>query len=357
MLVYVLNYLTILLYSKIIKNRELYFFVVSTQIFLILALRSQYLGVDLEGYSDGYDYISTLNVKGLLNSLHFVRVADLIWPFSYESGYVVVNWLCAKIGLSFHGFLVLYAFFCSYSFGVFIYKYSKNQCMSFILFVTLGCFINMFGLLRQTLAIAILLYSVKYIRRNCFFKFLLVLIVAFTFHRLSIIFLPIYFVTKIKYDDLAYKLALILFILIYIAVPYLYAIILKVFTLLGKVSYIADVDIKLNFLLLLMLFIFVLVGIFTDLNVFSKKKINNICLWAFTLAIVIETLGTANEIISRAVHVFFIYAIILIPNIMVAYKNKKVVVVGKSVAYVGLFGFMLYTLYGSVLVPYVAFWG
>ena len=66
------------------RNKKIVIFMCCTTMFLFLALRAETLGVDLDNYSAGYNYIRGLNFSEMISRLHFFRTAELVYPFSYE---------------------------------------------------------------------------------------------------------------------------------------------------------------------------------------------------------------------------------------------------------------------------------
>ena len=204
MAVYILSFLSLPIYHLLVKDRRKYVMLVTAQLFLILALRAPTLGVDLGNYSGGYAYISSLGFTDMLSRLRLISPAELVYPYSYESGYVVLNWLLGKIGIGFHAFLILHAAFCMSSFGLFIYRYSKAPWLSFAMFFSLSYFEYSFGILRQILAICILLFAVPFIERKKPIPFFLLVILAFTIHRTALIFAVFYLARYIKVTRLVY---------------------------------------------------------------------------------------------------------------------------------------------------------
>ena len=53
------------------RNKKIVIFMCCTTMFLFLALRAETLGVDLDNYSAGYNYIRGLNFSEIISRLHF----------------------------------------------------------------------------------------------------------------------------------------------------------------------------------------------------------------------------------------------------------------------------------------------
>lgn len=358
MLVYILNYISIPIYHALIKNKKQFVTLVSIQLFLILALRAPYLGVDLENYSAGFDFISTLGLGDMLSRLRLISTAHLVYPFDYESGYVVLNWLVAFFGGNFQVFLMVNAAICMVSFGSFIYKHSECPWLSFCILVSFEYYTYAFGILRQTLAIAILLFAMSYMEQKKLGKFLLFVFLAFTIHRAALVFsvmsyFAYYMVSKSKY----LKMTLIFFI-VFLAGPFVLPQLIKfVFLVVGREAYIEDVTgAKLNNYIILLLLISVFVYLLADFRENRRNIKFNFMLGGFLLAIPIGIMGMYSENFGRLGQMFSIMIVPLVPNVIQQQKERVVRVLGKAIICLLMFGFMIYTLHGDVwLVPYRAF--
>ena len=355
MWIYVLNFILILLYGFLFKNKKLFVTLAAVQIFLILALRAPTLGVDLDNYSGGYEYIAGLDFRDMLSRLHLVKVADLIYPYSFESGYVVFNWIVAALGFDFQGFLMVHAAITVAIVAVFIYRHSDDAPISFILFISLGFFTYLFGILRQTLAMAVFLMAIPCIKKRQPIRYLLWCLLAFTVHRAAILVVPLYFVynlkmTKRRYVGLCAALGGLLAVSPLLA-EYVLAPILE---LLGKSRY--QLSFSLNNYILLMAGFAVLILIFTSFEDFFEKNLDNSFLcWCFLWAFAIEIMGLYNDVIARAMQIPYIAIIALIPNILKRYKHSGFSTAGR-IALVGLtFVFMIMQTAGSVIDPYQTF--
>ena len=358
MWIYLLVYLSIPIWNRVFKkNRIAFIAVVATEMFLILALRAPTLGVDLDNYSGGYRYISSLSFVDMIKRLRFVSAADLIPPYSYESGYVLLNWLLSRCGIGFHGFLIIYAAFTVFSHSLLIYRYSEKPWLSMAIFMSLGMYEYFFGILRQTIAVSIMLLSLQAIKEKKSLKFFGALLVAFLFHRSSIIYLPFYFLGRIRHTKKIFKLyfagyALELALL---AVSLKYAI-EPILGLLGK--HYALGEFKMNNLILLMLFIAAVAYFVTDFDKTPDDKDHNLITAGYMLGIFVQIFGFYMEILSRAaIGYYLIFAALLIPNVITKYKNsQQLAKLGTLAVYLFLFVFYIYRLRSSVIVPFVPFW-
>ncbi len=358
MWIYLLVYLSIPIWNRVFKkNRIAFIAVVATEMFLILALRAPTLGVDLNNYSGGYRYISSLSFVDMIKRLRFISAANLIPPYSYESGYVLMNWLLSRCGIGFHGFLIVYAAFTMFSHSLLIYRYSDKPWLSMAIFMSLGMYEYFFGILRQSIAVSIMLLTLPAIKERKPLKFFGALLVAFLFHRSSIIFLPLYFFGRIRHTKKFFRLYFVGYALelAVLAVSLKYAI-EPILRLLGKHYSIGDF--KMNNLILLMLFIAAAAYFATDFDKTFYDKDHNLITAGYMLGIFVQIFGFYMEILSRAaIGYYLIFAAVLIPNVITKYKKyPQLAKLGTLAVYLFLFAFYIYRLSSSVIVPFVPFW-
>lgn len=82
--------------------------------------------------------------------------------------------------------------------GYGLYKYSDNIVMTTFLFITMGCYTVSMNGIRQYLATAILFLTLPLIKKRKFVLYLIIVLLTSTIHASAIIFIPIYFLDKVK---------------------------------------------------------------------------------------------------------------------------------------------------------------
>lgn len=353
MWIYLFNIITIPIYSRIFKNRKVFVTIVGLQLFLILALRSVTLGVDLPNYKGGYEYIGGLEFDDILSRLNIFGTANLIYPYNYESGYAVFNWFLSHIGLNFHGFLVACAIINTVSISWFIYRYSKKPWLSFVIFSTFGFFAYDFGIIRQSLALSMVLLSYIQLDKKKRFASIISFLVALNFHRTSIIALPlllIHFASIITKKR--FLILLILSALVIIFSSFIYNnIIVNIMSYMGKSGHIGH-DATMNNMLLLLYFIAILVIIFYNFSRI-KDKVNSVACYALAFAIYFSIFGLYNDVLARALQYFSVFLVIIIPETLDQYKDQKIIILIETGIYLLLAGLMYYNISGSAIDPYI----
>ena len=353
MLVYILNFISIPIYATFVKNKKKLVMLLSIQFFLLLALRSETLGTDLATYKSGFEYIATLNFRDLLSRLHLFQTAELKYPFSFESGYTVANWIFSKLGLPFYAFLVAYAALFAGSVGHFIYKYSELPWISFCLLLIFSFFEYSFSMLRQTTAMCILLFSVKYLIDGKKLSFLSIVLIAFTFHRSAILFLLLFVCVKIRPNKKFYSIICLIDLLLMLVSPFLYDYIISpLLVSIGKGSYATGVF-SINSLVLLMFLIAALIYFSFDFK--QMKRMDSIAIMGFFVALFIEVLGMNHDTFARTMLIPFVFILVLVPSVIKRYPDKKVAFLVKQVFFLLGLAFMIYQYHDSAIVPYIAF--
>lgn len=172
------------------KYRKLFPIVIALSLILMAGLRSPNVDADYHVYSSRFDYISTLSARELLN---------LMGSFTIEPGFVLINRFLSMVGLSSSSiFLVIAALAVSIK-SYFIYKYSPYIGLGFALyFVHIYLHTEMIQI-RGGLAVSILLFSVKPLASRNFKKYLFIVLLAMSVHKMSVLALPLYFLYTPKF--------------------------------------------------------------------------------------------------------------------------------------------------------------
>lgn len=351
MAIYLLNFASIPVYDLLFKKKKLIIFLISTQIFLLLALRTDTLGVDLENYKTYFEYYGTLSFWDVIRG--FRPIGGSAHDYGVESGYVLFNWLIAKTGLSFHAFLVIYAAVVVSSFAIFVDRYCDDPALAFATFISVGGFVASFGILRQSLGLAILLFAVPSLVERKFWKYALFVFAAGLFHQSLLLAIALYFLAKFKANKTLYVTVFGISALLTVLTPTVYNnVIFPLLLKLGKVYYIDDFTWN-NMFALMILFALVLMFFFK-----AQRKEDNAMQCGFLMSLPIQALAFYIPVFSRlSGAVFMNFFCILLPSTVSSLDTRSRRLQAKTVAYLGLSAFYVYTLItDNVLVPYIPFW-
>lgn len=114
-----------------------------------------------------------------------------------ELGFRLLSFMCSAIFNNFTIFLLIISVIIIGTYYRMIKKYSPYIFISVLLFL-LTVFNQSLFVLRQHLAIAICLFAIPSILERRHIKFLIIVFIAFLFHRTALIFLPIYYLYGIN---------------------------------------------------------------------------------------------------------------------------------------------------------------
>lgn len=360
MLIYILNVIFIIIYSYFIKDRKKFVILVCIQLFLIMALRNTTLGVDLPSYEQGYEAISRLNFGELLSNIggHGGESVTSLFVTYFEGGYSIFNWICAHLGLSFHGFLVLCAAINVFSVGYFIYKYSKKPWLSFVIFSTFGFYTFFFGILRQGLALSMVLISYCCLNKKRYILTAIALFLAFNFHHTALLSIPLLLILAFRRKTISRKGFASLFAisipLLVFSQPIYENTLVHIMSLMDKNYALHDpVANKMVFLLFAISLIVLCFYNFSKIN----EKMDSLACYGLIFALYISIFGIYGGNITRALNYYSIFIILLIPNVFSQYKNQKYATVIEAFACILLIAYMYAIMNGSELDPYLIYSG
>lgn len=304
---------------------------------LFVGLRHN-VGIDFESYEEMYHSI-TMNSTDCYLSLKTDSIL--------EPGYIMINYFCHFMGFGYSGVV----FFMAGLSMIYIYMAvsyyaidTKIKFMVISIFMT-TLFFSSLNTMRQFLAIAILLYSTRFIAERKLKKYFFCIFIMYLFHFSALLMIPLYLIKKLNINLNMY---IILSIVLYIMSDSLINLVLK-----GIVPVIAPrystylkmglLERNENYLGILFLFdwIFCALIIYRNQNMKINSKeqtINNI----FILSIIGQIGASGYNIFGRFVLYFVASKVIAIPNIINAFEEKKLV---KSLLCIFYIIYFIYTIY------------
>lgn len=100
-------------------------------------------------------------------------------------------------GLSgFENYLLVFAVYAFVTVGIFLlamYEQSEDFPLTFFLFMALGYYFQTFSTVRYYLALALALYSMKFVLRGQWGRFLVLILLGSAFHKSLLVVIPLYF--------------------------------------------------------------------------------------------------------------------------------------------------------------------
>lgn len=187
------------------KEVKLFFF-----FFLFLAL---FVGfADMLGGYDRYIYADLFDSTADTTDSGGSYLNSAIIGYGKEFGYVLLNIFLSHITANRYVFILVVTCIVYILIFFSIKEYVNDYSFACILFLGLMFFFT-FTYLREIIGMSVAWLSLKYIYRRELKKFLLVMLIAFSFHNSAVVFLPMYFIPIRKYK-MSYVAIIMVFLFI-----------------------------------------------------------------------------------------------------------------------------------------------
>jgi hypothetical protein len=155
--------------------------------YVLYAFRSQDVGNDTNTYLELYNSVAENAYSAMLG--YFGR---------YEPGYIYFNKFLSDIWSNPQFLFIISGIIVFSAFYKLIAKYSEFILLSIFLFFTLRIFDDSMNVTRSIIAMALLIYSYSFLRKQRGIPFVLLVFAAALFHKSAIIFLLTWFLVKLK---------------------------------------------------------------------------------------------------------------------------------------------------------------
>lgn len=165
------------------RSRKTLCFLLLLPLWAMTAFRAETVGNDTLNYIRAFTDIGKC-----------INIGEAIQGSRMEIGYVVLNYLLAKCGASYLLFQTLTGAFIYWSLWRFISEHSNNIGLSCFIFLTMRMFAGPMNTVRMWLAIAVLLFSVPFLLKRRVIPFIIIVVIASTFHTTAFAFLLLYLI-------------------------------------------------------------------------------------------------------------------------------------------------------------------
>lgn len=346
MIIYILNILSIGFYGLISKK----FKIKTPLICLIFIQLVMFSG--LRGLNVGTDTISYLKIfNNVSPNFQVIR----IFNYTVEPLFALLNGIIGWFNGSYQSLLIFSSFIINFLIFKSIVIHSSDKFLSLFLYVGLYQYYQSFNGIRQYIAVAIVLFSYKYVKKRQLSKFAICILSATSFHITAVVFIPFYFFynKNLRLKSIAKFLGFILlFILsfsIILEIAFIYIPDYKVYeSSIGQGSGgIRDIVISVLFITFGM--------IYGNLKSRNHLFLTLIAIAYFAFS-VLALFFNAN-LMMRLGWYFSVFIPIYIPNIMINIKNKHKRLLMKYIIYICAFTLNLYLLSSNFhrIVPYELF--
>lgn len=172
------------------KKRWRWLFLAAFPMFALIAFRGPYIGADTSVYLKFF----TQMVETPWGEIFAVNASG----YQFEPGFVLFEKVVTLFTHNPQVYQVIYSFIYLISVVTFANKLEKCNFSFFFFFSTMGIYTFMFTGVRQCLAMCICLLSYSFIKERKFIPFLILLLLAFSFHKSAILFIAAYFIYSRK---------------------------------------------------------------------------------------------------------------------------------------------------------------
>lgn len=276
-------------------------------IFVVIVLTKTFIDIkslpDLENYYWGYIELSNIDWLEIANH----KLRTLKCP---EIGFRYILKIGSFLG-DFKWSLFIIAVIHSFAFIYISKKYSPYIIVSLIIFL-LGS-IQSFFVLRQWLAIAITVLSYPYIINRNWKMYILLMLLAFSFHQTAIIFFPIYYIYMIRNTKLLNFIFLATGIVLFILFTFLFNFFAESFT--GYQGY-AESSNKANLTTLMVTLCYLSTYVYFLKKDIYKDGINRLLFIMQTMNFIILLSGYSNPGVNRMIMYYTVANILSVPITM-----------------------------------------
>lgn len=159
--------------------------------YLILACIPMAVILGLRGYRVGNDTIQYVK--------HFEKICNLSLSEAYEysenePGLYLLMYFCSRVSTDPTFFLCIDGLIVTLAFFAFAYQNNDGELLTTVFHVALGAFLFIMTGMRQGLAIGFCLFAVDFARRKKIVPFIILIFLAFSTHRSSIMFVMLYLI-------------------------------------------------------------------------------------------------------------------------------------------------------------------
>lgn len=175
-------------YRKSKRNTIVFLALSSVAMIAVAYLRADTVGIDYKQYETYFYQVHDGGWNFLISSGNAYRV---------EPGYSLLNYFVSLFTRDVHIYMLVVAVIVITLTAMLLYRVSPIPWIGMFVFASFGFYGNSLSFIRQCIAIAIYLYSIEYIKKKKFIPYLLIILLASTFHKSMLIMIPVYFIARL----------------------------------------------------------------------------------------------------------------------------------------------------------------
>lgn len=196
--IYIFNALFLFLFSLLAFNKQKKGSLIQASLVIAIIWLTLYEGLRWEVGTDWEAYY-----KNFINQ---------DWDGHHEIGYIVINYILYFFSGNYTFFLLVLSSFFYGSLYFLLRKYSQAPIMSLTIYYC--TMLWLLGCNRQLIAMFICLLSLRYVFNHKLLPYVLMVLLAFSFHSTALFFLPAYYIINREISDKAMICAAFVFLII-----------------------------------------------------------------------------------------------------------------------------------------------
>lgn len=322
-------------------------YLISAIFITIAALRGITVGTDTASYIRDYSFVKMYSY------------GEIIEYYADNPGYYAMSKIFADLGISVQIWFAVVAGIYIYAVSRLIYRFSGDPVLSYILFLTIGFYGFSLAGLKQTVAMAFVFISYRYLYDSRYIQFVLFVVFASLFHLSSLVFLfslAIHFLKNLRFYYAILSALFIIWLFTYNTVAS------RVLNLLDFEHYISYLEMeKESGGTLTMFFIILLIQLVSIIymKVYAKENMTEArdIFGMSYLGLLAQLLSLVAASAFRVGLYFSLFSVILLPNCVSKERNPKTRLLLKlGIICTFCFNFWYSNRNGSSIVPYVFYW-
>jgi hypothetical protein len=171
------------------RNNAIFLGILSVVMIVMSFIRANTVGIDYVQYANYFTQVHDGGWSFLISNANGYRI---------EPGYSLLNYFVSLLTGDVRIFMLAVSIVTVGLTALLLYHYSPKPWIGMFVFASFGFFGNSLSFLRQSIAIAVFMFAIKYLKDKRFLPYLLIVIAAACFHKAMLIMIPVYFIAHIK---------------------------------------------------------------------------------------------------------------------------------------------------------------
>ncbi len=327
------------------SNKAKFCFIATTVWVLISGLRSSHVGADTQRYEVMFEDIKQVTWSELISNLQYYMSAGA----TKDPGYDLFVKVCQLFTYDYQVYLLIVACIIFIPMGIWIYRNSVDPFTSFLVFS--GLFYSFLAItgIRQSMVMSLVVFvGYELLKKNRIKSFIILVLVAASIHRVAMLALLYILIKKVKVTDIGLVISIIISAILFMFRAR-YTLIASGF--LGFENYAIQQEGATPFTFTVIYLLLIICTMVLSRYLLRSYEDSNMYINAIFVGLMCLPMVFVNQSAMRAVQMYSIYMMLLIPQIVEKVFNEK----NKLISQTALLVAILVLLYGNNP-QYTFFW-